>query len=148
MLSCWRLKPELRPSFGELEDELYKLLERNTANRFISLNESYQQWNTRHFNPYQPDYLKLVKSPDIPRQKPKPKPTPSPKIANKTLANKLTPGFPGEYVVMMPALSDSCIAANRPTVHREPTQTMIDQIIPGEYVPMSSMTDLGDLCWN
>lgn len=67
MLSCWRLNPELRPSFCDLEDGIYKLLERNIANQFISMNDPYVEWNSRHFNPAQTDYLKLVKSPEIPK---------------------------------------------------------------------------------
>lgn len=67
MLSCWRLNPELRPSFSDLEDGIYKLLERNIANQFISMNDPYMEWNSRHFNPAQTDYLKLVKSPEIPK---------------------------------------------------------------------------------
>lgn len=67
MSACWRLNPELRPSFIDLEDGIYKLLERSIANRFIILNEPYVKWNAQHFSPAQTDYLKLVKSPEIPK---------------------------------------------------------------------------------
>lgn len=67
MSSCWRLNPELRPCFIDLEDGIYKLLERSIANRYIILNEPYVKWNAQHFSPAQTDYLKLVKSPEIPK---------------------------------------------------------------------------------
>lgn len=51
MAPCWRLNQELRPCFNDLEDEIYKLLERSVANQFVSMNEEHMEWNRKHFNP-------------------------------------------------------------------------------------------------
>lgn len=60
MLSCWRINAELRPTFGDLEERIYRLLERNVATRYIDLNEPYMIANLNRFNSGQKDFLKLL----------------------------------------------------------------------------------------
>lgn len=60
MLSCWRMNAELRPTFNDLEDKIYRLLERNIATHYIDLNEPYLKSNVNRLNSGQKEYLKLL----------------------------------------------------------------------------------------
>ncbi|XP_055305946.1 vascular endothelial growth factor receptor 2-like [Sitodiplosis mosellana] len=60
MLSCWRMNAELRPTFNDLEDKIYRLLERNVANQYIDLNEPYLKANMNPLHSGQKEYLKLL----------------------------------------------------------------------------------------
>lgn len=60
MQACWRMNGELRPTFTDLEDRVYRLLDRNVANRFIDMNEPYLKSNVNQLNAGQKDYLKLL----------------------------------------------------------------------------------------
>lgn len=45
MLSCWRIIPGARPSFDDLVKNLSKMLDNGVADRYITLNEPYTEWN-------------------------------------------------------------------------------------------------------
>ena len=51
---------ELRPTFNDLEDKIYRLLERNVATHYIDLNEPYLKSNVNRLNSGQKEYLKLL----------------------------------------------------------------------------------------
>lgn len=60
MTSCWRMNAEIRPNFNDLEDRIYRLLERNVANLYIDMNETNMKSNVDRLNDGQKDYLKLL----------------------------------------------------------------------------------------
>lgn len=64
MLSCWRVSPESRPSFNDIENSFSKMLESNVAEHYIDLNEPYLKSNETNFGRGQTDYIALMGSPD------------------------------------------------------------------------------------
>lgn len=64
MLSCWYFKPEKRPKFNQLEDEISKILGKLDSQHYIDLNAPYLEANQSRFNSGKTDYLALLKSPD------------------------------------------------------------------------------------
>lgn len=54
------MNAELRPTFNDLEDKIYRLLERNVATHYIDLNEPYLKSNVNRLNSGQKEYLKLL----------------------------------------------------------------------------------------
>ena len=72
MLSCWRVNPELRPLFNELERSLSKLLDTNIADYYDKLNELYLKANVEKFKDGQIDYIASMGTPDC--QAPSPPP--------------------------------------------------------------------------
>ena len=64
MLSCWRLNPETRPKFCELEHSISKILGKTEADYYVELNEPYVQSNENRFRYGGTDYLAMLGSPD------------------------------------------------------------------------------------
>ncbi|XP_055309604.1 vascular endothelial growth factor receptor kdr-like [Sitodiplosis mosellana] len=65
MLSCWRVKPESRPLFDELEENISKLLETSVAKHYINLNEPYLKANVEKYNCGTTDYAALIGTPNF-----------------------------------------------------------------------------------
>lgn len=63
MLSCWRVNPETRPMFNELERSLFKLLDTNVAEYYVRLNEPYVKANVEKFEHGMTDYIALMGTP-------------------------------------------------------------------------------------
>ena len=63
MLSCWRVNPETRPLFNELERSIFKLLDTNVAEYYVKLNEPYVKANVEKFEHGMTDYIALMGTP-------------------------------------------------------------------------------------
>lgn len=64
MYSCWHVHPKARPSFDVLEETIYKLLGKNTAEYYVTLNDQYVRSNASNFTTGKTDYLAMMASPD------------------------------------------------------------------------------------
>ncbi|XP_055305941.1 basement membrane-specific heparan sulfate proteoglycan core protein-like isoform X2 [Sitodiplosis mosellana] len=64
MLSCWRLKPETRPTFSDLEQSISKILGNAESDHYVDLNEPYVEANESRFNSGDTDYLAMLGSPN------------------------------------------------------------------------------------
>ncbi|XP_066583322.1 platelet-derived growth factor receptor alpha-like [Prorops nasuta] len=64
MLECWKTKPEARPSFPKLVDDIGDLLEKSVKTYYITLNEPYMDMNRAKFESGQNDYLLMMSAPD------------------------------------------------------------------------------------
>ncbi|XP_012285918.1 vascular endothelial growth factor receptor 1 isoform X2 [Orussus abietinus] len=64
MLRCWRVKPNLRPTFTELADNIGDLLEDDVRMRYIDLNEPYVGMNKAFLEDGKSDYLTMMSAPD------------------------------------------------------------------------------------
>ena len=65
MLSCWRVTPETRPLFDELEKSLSRLLDTNVAEHYVSLNEPYLKANVEKYDGGREDFIALMRAPDV-----------------------------------------------------------------------------------
>lgn len=65
MLSCWRVNPESRPMFDDLEKSVLELLDKNVADHYIQLNEPYLQSNVKNFESGKTDYVALMAVPNF-----------------------------------------------------------------------------------
>lgn len=64
MLSCWRVKPESRPLFNELEQTIVHLMGNGIGEHYVKLNETYSKQNLKPTsNPT--DYFALLGCPDF-----------------------------------------------------------------------------------
>lgn len=64
MLSCWRLNPEKRPKFNDLEKCIGKILGTADSEQYTDLNEPYMKANKFRFNSGETDYLALQGAPN------------------------------------------------------------------------------------
>lgn len=62
MLACWKVIPERRPLFDELEEHISNMMDRNATEQYIAMNEPYLKMNAIHLN--NTDYIALLGSPD------------------------------------------------------------------------------------
>lgn len=65
MLSCWRVNPESRPMFDELEKNISVYLESDVVEHYIDLNEPYLKANINDINAGKTDYIAMMGSPDF-----------------------------------------------------------------------------------
>lgn len=65
MMSCWRLGPESRPPFDQLEKKISIILDNEVMKHYVSLNETYLLANTSHFKSREIDFTALLGIPDI-----------------------------------------------------------------------------------
>ncbi|XP_044019285.1 vascular endothelial growth factor receptor 1-like [Aphidius gifuensis] len=63
MKRCWNRKPQKRPTFSQLIEELSKLMEKKTVDLHINLNDRFLEMN-RTFESGRKDYLSLMSAPD------------------------------------------------------------------------------------
>lgn len=65
MLSCWRVNPESRPLFDELEKSISVYLESDMVEHYIDLNEPYLEANINNINEGKTDYIAMMGAPDF-----------------------------------------------------------------------------------
>ncbi|XP_055307327.1 platelet-derived growth factor receptor alpha-like [Sitodiplosis mosellana] len=65
MLSCWRVNPELRPSFDGLGRSISMLLDTSVTERFVNLNEPYLKANVAKYESGKTDYIALMGTPNF-----------------------------------------------------------------------------------
>lgn len=65
MLSCWRVNPESRPIFEELEMSISKFLDDDMAERYIDMNEPYLEANVNNYKHGKTDYIALMGAPEF-----------------------------------------------------------------------------------
>lgn len=64
MLSCWRVNPESRPLFEELEMSISQFLENDMAEHYVNLNEPYLEANVNNYKQGKTDYIALMGAPE------------------------------------------------------------------------------------
>lgn len=64
MLSCWRVNPESRPLFEELETSISQFMENDMAEYYVNLNEPYLEANVNNYKHGKTDYIALMGAPE------------------------------------------------------------------------------------
>lgn len=65
MLSCWRVNPESRPLFDELEKSISNLLNTNIVDHYVKLNEPYLKANVENYERGNKDYIAQMGMPNV-----------------------------------------------------------------------------------
>ncbi|XP_035780692.1 uncharacterized protein LOC118460472 isoform X3 [Anopheles albimanus] len=64
MMSCWNVRPDLRPSFKELRSHFSTMLLQETQDYYLALNEPYLAMNAIRIDPWDKEYASYSGSPE------------------------------------------------------------------------------------
>lgn len=65
-MSCWRLRPESRPLFDQLEKKISIILDNEVMKHYVSLNDTYLSANANDYEFKKIYFTALMGTPDIP----------------------------------------------------------------------------------